>query len=251
MSKFVDEYLAWLKANISEKQINDCIEITTPFLDRHNDWLQIYVEETDDDRIYLTDDGYILNDLQNCGIDIKTDARKRILSNIVNGYGIQISKDNELCIVTDRASFAQKKHMLIQCMMSVDDLYITSKSNTISIFAEEVQQFFDDNDILYIPDVQFVGKSGFSHKFDFSIPHTKKRPEILIKSINNPSNDSIKLSLFQWEDTRKNRRTDSQLIVYLNDTKHISSNVINSCKSYGIKAFPWKERNNSLSDFVA
>lgn len=251
MSKFVDEYLKWLKANISEKQINDCIEITTPFLDRHNDWLQIYVEETADGRIYLTDDGYILNDLQNSGIDIKTEARKKIISNIVSGYGVQMSENNELCVVADRESFPQKKHMLIQCMMSVDDLYITSKSNVISLFAEEVQQFFDNNNILYTPDVQFTGKSGFSHKFDFSIPHTKKRPEILVRSINNPSSDSIKLALFQWEDTKKNRKLDSQLIVYLNDKKHISSNIINSCKSYGIEAFPWKERNNSLNNFVA
>ena len=42
-----------------EKKLENCIEITTPFLDRHNDWIQIFVEQLENGRLYLTDDGYI------------------------------------------------------------------------------------------------------------------------------------------------------------------------------------------------
>lgn len=246
MSKFIDEYLKWLKENITEKQLKDCIEISTPFLDRHNDWLQIYVEETADGRIYLTDDGYILNDLQSCGIDFKSETRKKLLSNITNGYGVKIADNNELYIIADMESFGQKKHILIQCMMSVSDLYITSKSNTASFFAEEVQLFFKEYNIPCVDNAYFLGKSGFMNKFDFTIPPNKTHSEILIKSINNPTNENIKLSLFQWEDTKEMRKNNTQLFIYFNDAKHFSSNVINSCESYGIKAFAWKNRKLSL-----
>ena len=122
MSKFVDEYLRWLKNSITEKELENCIEITTPFLDRHNDWIQIYIEEKNDN-IYLTDDGYTIEDLITCGCDITTPTRKKLLQRIVNGYGIKISDDNELYTNTTPSFFPQKKHALIQCMMAINDLY--------------------------------------------------------------------------------------------------------------------------------
>lgn len=247
MNSFVDEYLKWLKENIVEKKLENCIEITTPFLDRHNDWIQIFVEQLENGRLYLTDDGYILNDLKNCGIDIKTESRKKLLSGIANGFGVSVSESNELFVTTDKSMFPQKKHMLIQCMMSVSDLYLTSKSNAISVFSEDVKNFFESNDVLYTPNVLLTGKSGFQNKFDFVLPHNKRKPEILIKSISTPTSDNIKLALFQWEDTRERRDTDSKLILYLNDNKSFSNSIFSSCEAYGIQAFSWKDRNNSLS----
>lgn len=247
MNSFVEEYLRWLKENIVEKKLENCVEISTPFLDRHNDWIQIYVEQLENGQFYLTDDGYILNDLKNCGIDIKTESRKKLLSDIINGFGVSVSESNELYAIADRSMFPQKKHMLIQCMMSVSDMYFTSKSNVVSVFSEDVKNFLEINDIPYTPNVLLSGKSGFQNKFDFVLPHTKKKPEILIKSISNPTTDNIKLALFQWEDTRERREMDSKLLLYLNDSKAFSSSIIPSCNAYGIQAFSWKDRNNSLS----
>lgn len=43
---FIDDYLAWLKSNMTEEKLdNGIIEITTPFLDKNNDYTQIYVEK--------------------------------------------------------------------------------------------------------------------------------------------------------------------------------------------------------------
>ena len=49
-SKLVAAYLAWLKAKITVREINGVCEITSPFVDRHNDRLQIYVKKKDDAR---------------------------------------------------------------------------------------------------------------------------------------------------------------------------------------------------------
>ena len=62
----VEAYLAWLRDRISVAEIDGVCEITTPFLDRHNDQLQIYVER-EGDRLRLTDDGYVIGDLQSSG----------------------------------------------------------------------------------------------------------------------------------------------------------------------------------------
>lgn len=44
MQNFIDEYVNWLKSNMSSIQLkNGMTEITTPFLDRNNDYTQIYI----------------------------------------------------------------------------------------------------------------------------------------------------------------------------------------------------------------
>jgi len=64
--KLVESYLGWLRDKIRVADIQGVCEITTPFLDRHNDRLQIYVE-CRGDRVRLSDDGYIIGDLESCG----------------------------------------------------------------------------------------------------------------------------------------------------------------------------------------
>ena len=56
--KLVDDYIAWLKRGLAVKDVDGACELTTPFLDRHNDHLQIYAVK-DNGKIEVTDDGYI------------------------------------------------------------------------------------------------------------------------------------------------------------------------------------------------
>ena len=70
----LDRYWTWLRDRTSLREINDWIEITTPYLDRHNDCLQIYAKRTNGGFV-LTDDGYVLDDLEQSGC--KIDGPKR------------------------------------------------------------------------------------------------------------------------------------------------------------------------------
>jgi len=38
----VNEYARWLREKTQVRQVDEWVEITTPYLDRHNDYLQIY-----------------------------------------------------------------------------------------------------------------------------------------------------------------------------------------------------------------
>ena len=76
----IDNYFKWLKDNTSTRLINDTwSEITTPYLDRHNDCLQIYAKK-ENNTIVLTDDGYIINDLISSGCALDSQRRKEILN---------------------------------------------------------------------------------------------------------------------------------------------------------------------------
>ena len=59
--RLVQQYVDWVKLNLSVDQQDEMCIITTPLLDRHHDNLQIYAERSGTE-ILLSDDGYTLRD---------------------------------------------------------------------------------------------------------------------------------------------------------------------------------------------
>ncbi|PIV81880.1 hypothetical protein COW53_01960 [bacterium CG17_big_fil_post_rev_8_21_14_2_50_64_8] len=44
IQNLLDAYHVWLKDKTALRQIDEWVEITTPYLDRHNDYVQIYAK---------------------------------------------------------------------------------------------------------------------------------------------------------------------------------------------------------------
>jgi hypothetical protein len=86
--QLIDSYLAWLREGLSVAHLGQSCELTTPFLDRHNDHLQIYASN-ENGKIILSDDGYILSDLRASGLEMITPKRKAVLQSILNGFGVK------------------------------------------------------------------------------------------------------------------------------------------------------------------
>ena len=63
IQKLIDEYAVWLKSEITFEKIGEYYEITTPYLDIDNDYLQIYVRQ-DGDGFYFTDDSATIHKLK-------------------------------------------------------------------------------------------------------------------------------------------------------------------------------------------
>lgn len=78
ITSLMDDYWSWIKKDTEILGIKDWHEITTPFLDRHNDVIRIY-EKSDGDSIQLTDDGYTISDLEISGCEVHTPKRREIL----------------------------------------------------------------------------------------------------------------------------------------------------------------------------
>jgi len=75
--QLVEAYVGWLRKGLSIEELEQACELTTPFLDRHNDHLQIYAAKHDG-KILLSDDGYVLSDLRTSGLDLNTSKRKAV-----------------------------------------------------------------------------------------------------------------------------------------------------------------------------
>lgn len=124
-------------------------------------------------------------------------------------------------------------------------MFYLSRKNIKSLFLEDVQTFLDDNDIRYIENVSFSGKSKLMSNYDFGIGKSKNAPERIIKVINNLDLNQAKNTIFSWTDTVEERKNKSVLYTFIRDTdKKISKDAINALEEYSITPVLWSKREN-------
>ena len=252
VQSLLDGYWRWLKDQTSLRAVHDCVEITTPFLDRHNDYLQIYAKRHDGGFI-LTDDGYTIADLEQSGCAIDRPRRQDLLRTTLNGFGVQIIEPSKALEVRALAGdFALRKHSLVQAMLAVNDLFHLASPTVLSLFYEDVVAWLDTCDIRYTPNVRFAGKSGYDHRFDFVIPKSKIRPERVLRAINRPRRETAQMMTFAWLDTRDVRPPEAHAYAILNDSDSpISQSVLDAMRSYDVQPIPWSDREGAREDLVA
>lgn len=248
--KLKEQYVNWLNEELKFNRINNYIEITSPFLDRYNDYLQVYVNISSPDNIYITDDGATINNLKMSGIDFKSSKRLELLNSFLKKYGIK-HIDDELTISTSIKNFPQKLILLTQAMLNIDDMFMLSQNKVASLFSEDVKIFFDNNNVFYSKDVNFIGKSGLYHSYDYLLQRTKNKPERLCKAINNPNLQNFKNNVFIWNDTKETRNPDSKFIVLLNDNSPVNQNVLDGFKNYDIETILWSEKEKKIDLLTA
>lgn len=250
IQRLLNGYLQWLNESISLRQIDEWVEITTPFLDRHNDYLQIYIRK-DNGGYILTDDGYILEDLKMSGCKIDTEKRLALLSTTLKGFGVQNDR-GILTIKTTEKSFPQKKHNILQAMLAVNDLFYLSEPIVASLFYEDVVAWLDETEIRYSPKVKFTGKSGYDHLFDFVIPKSRQEPERILQAINNPNRAQAEMLSFSWIDTKDVRAPDSKAYAILNDKeRRIPEEVPTALENYGVLPLLWSKRDQYIPELSA
>lgn len=250
IQSLLNQYRAWLRERTSLREINGWVEITTPYLDRHNDCLQIYAKRSEGGFL-LTDDGYIVGDLEQSGCKIDSPKRQELLKTTLNGFGVQVN-ENALEVRASSENFALRKHNLVQAMLAVSDLFYLASPLVASLFYEDVVAWLDLSDIRYTPKVKFTGRSGYDHLFDFVIPKSKSQPERVLRTINRPSREAAQVVVFSWVDTKEVRAPDCQAYAILNDTEQVvSDNVKVALRNYDVYPIPWSERDEAREDLAA
>lgn len=253
MQQRLDEYFAWVKDRTTIKQIEggkEYVEITTPHLDRHNDCLQIYVRR-DNGGYLLTDDSYVIDDLEMSGCKLDSPKRQELLSLTLNGFGVE-RRDRALVVHATQQNFARKKHDLVQAMLAVNDMFALAGPTITSLFIEDVSAWLEQNDVRYVPRVQLAGKSGYNHTFDFVIPKYRNTPERIIQTMNTPNKSAAEALAFKWIDTHQSRDQNSIAYAILNDQEqNIPSGVRDALESYNIKTVAWSDREVIVEELAA
>ena len=248
--RLLDAYHAWLKDKSVLRQIDQWVEITTPYLDRHNDYLQIYARPANGGFL-LTDDGYTIGDLEQNGCRLESNKRQELLRMTVNGFGVRL-EDKTLQVRASADDFALRKHSLIQTMLAVNDMFHLAVPMVTSLFHEDVVAWLDLNDIRHTPKVKFSGKSGYDHLFDFVIPRSRQAPERIVRAINRPDRQAAQIVAFAWLDTKTVRAPKSRAYAILNDSdRPVSQQVEAAISSYGVTPVAWSNRESVCTELAA
>jgi hypothetical protein len=248
----IDAYVGWLRQGLSVEEIAGACELTTPFLDRHNDHLQVYATRHNGN-IVLSDDGYVLSDLRTSGLEIDTPKRKMVLNSVLNGLGVR-EHGGQLIVEASPANLGQRLHSLVQAMLAVNDMFVMGQPRVSSFFFEDVRSFLDSNDIRYTPRVKLAGRSGYDHGIDFLIPKSRKHPERIVQAVATPKKDNIFAYLWALSDTRAARAGESEAEAYafLNDQDQgVGGDVVEALNAYRVVPAVWSKRNeyvNALSE---
>ena len=249
--KLLDEHERWLRERTILRQIDTkLVEITTPYLDRHNDYLQIYAMRSNGGFL-LTDDGYVLDDLEISGCSLDSDKRQEILRTTLRAFGVE-RHDRSLQIHATENDFPRKKHCLVQAMLAVNDLFYLAGPTIKSLFYEDVLAWLDDRGVRYLADAVFKGKTGYDYKFHFAIPKSNRQPERYVQTVAHPAKSAVEHLVLQWVDTQDARPRGSRMYGLLNDQEQrVPETVLEALDSYGIRAVLWSSRDKVVEELAA
>ena len=247
IDELIEEYFKFLKdkTSIHTDEITGWSVISTPYLGIFNDTIELFIKKNNG-KILLSDDGKTIHNLDLVGANInRSPRRKEILDKIFLNYGIS-SKGDEIITEATEKDFPQKKHNLISAIVEVNDLYTLAKHTIATIFKEDVQQYLDEQEIVYTPQFISKGSTGLEFTFDFQIAYKQK--EIVIKSFNNINKLNLPNFLFSWEDIKTAREKVTQknvigLAIINNEEKEIKHEYLDALTSKGADYILWTDRN--------
>ena len=245
-SDLIDEYVKWIKDNTVLKSIGSgWTEINTPFLDRHNDGIQIYVRKVDG-KIEITDDGYTLSDLEICGCELRTERQRSFFDRIINSNCIK-NNGGILSVSVIPEDFPARKMEFITALQQIGDLYLTSRSNVYSLFSDEVALWLESKNKYPSRDYSTVGRNGVRYDIDFLFPRKDRdSPEVVLQAIRDPDKNNVSFHALMKREI--GRDTDVHLMINddgLGDRKYKELSSI--AKTNGIGITKWTERDDLLS----
>ena len=251
-------YHDWLQEEINFSTVdNNAIRVDTPFYDRHNDSLILYVIPQENANLIVTDGGYTLDDLEAEGISVtRSKKRKKIFLDQLTSYGVSYDENNNFLFINSNVEkFPNDKHRLLQAMLFTNDLFLTENKRTKSLFLEDVESCFEQHDIRAIEGASFIGSTGLTHKYEFSIAGSVKRniPDKLIKVLNSPRNEMYaKVLATDVKYTRNVVKQDTYFYTFINNQeKEIASPILSLMEKEEIKVIPFSEREHFVTELGA
>jgi Domain of unknown function DUF1828 len=121
-------YLKWISDNTRIFQNGENHAISTPFLNTHNDHIEIYIETLANNKILLHDGGETIEDLKWQGVDLDgSPKRQKMLEEILRSYGVK-RQGNRIETIITQADAGIRKHFLVQSILAINDMYMLSQS---------------------------------------------------------------------------------------------------------------------------
>ena len=126
MQEIINNYLDWFKSSTIitpiESADKETVKVSTMFLDSHNDGIEFYIYRLTDDLVVLTDDGWYLQDLESCGIDLNSSRITEQINWYRNSLNFDIVEGEIASVVRLDENIPLKIHAYIQALILITAL---------------------------------------------------------------------------------------------------------------------------------
>ena len=126
MQEIINNYLDWFKSSTIitpiESADKETVKVSTMFLDSHNDGIEFYIQKIDDNYIALTDDGWYLQDLESCGIDLNSSRITEQINWYRNFLNLDIVEGEISSVVRLDENISSRIHDYIQALILITAL---------------------------------------------------------------------------------------------------------------------------------
>jgi hypothetical protein len=132
-------------------------------------------------------------------------------------------------------------------MLSVNDMFVMGEEHVLSLFKEDVAAFLESNQIPVFPDFNLSGRSGFNHTFDFGLSKTQRKPQRVVRAVNNLTKDQALSLAFAVADVRQIRAEPLQAFAFLNDADNPpNEDNLAAIRAYEVQPLLWSRRQEAL-----
>jgi hypothetical protein len=147
--------------------------IRTPFMYPDRDNIELFISETNDNRIIVSDLGQTIMKLAEYGfLPHQAPRRRAMIYEIVSSNNVAYD-DGSVYIVTDAANIGHKTWDLLLSLQRLSDLVFTVPAYTKATFTDIFENFMTERSISYQRGVQVALETGYRFTADFVVRDTK------------------------------------------------------------------------------
>lgn len=252
--KYISSFLEWLSSDLAALDLDGACEVTTPFLDRHNDHIQIYIREQNGSFV-LSDEGNTVSDMLASGVDFQQQSRQELLKFVLDGYNVSLT-DDELKLDATDANIGQRMNFLIQAIIGVNNTFsiptqFQSRDKREDQFKLDAIDFLTSRGFSHNSGTRVIGKTGYTHSMETITQRSNGNAATThyFKSFNTPSKPSISKFLFDVQDIVGRKGSNGKSVAFLNDQeKPVRDDDIAALIEYDVIPACWTQREEFSSE---
>lgn len=168
--RIIDQHLSFLAEEFDCARVQeDTIVITTPYQYPDFDLIQIYVRDTGDGRLEMSDMGEALRHvIAMCGHDVFA-SQKPVIQEIVNSYRLRIGKTGSVSAITSYDEVGEASFRLSQAVKEIASLVHTARAQRNLTFRDEVRTHLKKLRLGFEANKKMKGKV-LEHRVDLFVP---------------------------------------------------------------------------------
>ncbi|WP_426355854.1 DUF1828 domain-containing protein [Latilactobacillus sakei] len=251
IKSIANNWSSWMTGQTNFKRLNNNkIQVITPFIDNFGDGILFNIISKENDIYQVTDEGYTIWNLTSNGINVKSKQsnRWRILLSIITPYNFKIGMNDTIFKLVKKSELSQTITDFIQVLINVSDIAFMNRTNTASVFFDDVRDYFNErrSDYSFLNTIYADGKTSQKYKFEYLF--TPKPNEFkLTKMYNTLSKNSMEAIIGIWSDTsgfrENNYGTNSSFNILINGISDKEKPFIDGLLSHEIDVIDFQNKN--------